>query len=328
MSLATRCNACGTVFRVVQDQLRVAEGRVRCGRCDEVFSALDGLFDLDGGAPPDWPPAPPQVATAAAAPVDVESVYAGVPSAHSDASLIDKIDSQLMGSHHSEDGSTPSTRIDERDRLEFPDAQFDSESLKEYAAATDTQAATPAPAEEATPEPLDQALTPQFLQPVQAASRRGGARSRGALVATLVVLLSGLALQGVHHFRDLIAASWPASAAVFADWCGVVSCSLQAPRRIEDLSVESSALTRASIPDAFTLSVALRNRGAVSVAPPAVDLSLTDPTGQLVARRVLTPNDFRFEPAVLQPGAESRLQLTLTAGTARVTGYTIEIFYP
>jgi ribosomal protein L11 methyltransferase len=31
--LATRCSACGTVFRVVQDQLRVSEGWVRCGRC-------------------------------------------------------------------------------------------------------------------------------------------------------------------------------------------------------------------------------------------------------------------------------------------------------
>ena len=52
MSLVTRCPACGTVFRVVQDQLKVSEGWVRCGRCSEVFNAVDGLFDLDheGGA--------------------------------------------------------------------------------------------------------------------------------------------------------------------------------------------------------------------------------------------------------------------------------------
>jgi predicted Zn finger-like uncharacterized protein len=47
MSLATRCPACHTAFRVVQDQLRVSEGWVRCGRCNEVFNALDGLFDLE-----------------------------------------------------------------------------------------------------------------------------------------------------------------------------------------------------------------------------------------------------------------------------------------
>ena len=54
MSLATRCPSCGTVFRVVQDQLKVSEGWVRCGRCNEVFNALEGLFDLDRDAPPEW----------------------------------------------------------------------------------------------------------------------------------------------------------------------------------------------------------------------------------------------------------------------------------
>jgi predicted Zn finger-like uncharacterized protein len=52
MSLATRCTQCGTIFKVVQDQLKVSEGWVRCGRCQEVFNALEGLFDLDREAPP------------------------------------------------------------------------------------------------------------------------------------------------------------------------------------------------------------------------------------------------------------------------------------
>ena len=50
MNLATRCPSCGTVFRVVQDQLRVSEGWVRCGRCNRVFDATEGLFDIDNGA--------------------------------------------------------------------------------------------------------------------------------------------------------------------------------------------------------------------------------------------------------------------------------------
>ena len=54
MSLATRCTSCGTAFRVVQDQLKVSEGWVRCGRCNAVFNALEGLFDLGRDAPADW----------------------------------------------------------------------------------------------------------------------------------------------------------------------------------------------------------------------------------------------------------------------------------
>lgn len=77
MSLATRCTHCGTIFKVVQDQLKVSEGWVRCGRCNEVFNALPALFDLDTEAPPPRPaPAPtaaPAPAPAAAPPTPTPS---------------------------------------------------------------------------------------------------------------------------------------------------------------------------------------------------------------------------------------------------------------
>jgi len=58
LSLATRCPACGTVFRVVPDQLKVSDGWVRCGRCSDVFDASKALFDLDSGSLAQRPPAP------------------------------------------------------------------------------------------------------------------------------------------------------------------------------------------------------------------------------------------------------------------------------
>lgn len=39
MSLITSCPACATRFKVVPDQLRIADGWVRCGRCNEAFNA-------------------------------------------------------------------------------------------------------------------------------------------------------------------------------------------------------------------------------------------------------------------------------------------------
>lgn len=48
MSLATRCPACATTFKVVRDQLRISDGWVRCGRCSEVFDATLELHELDG----------------------------------------------------------------------------------------------------------------------------------------------------------------------------------------------------------------------------------------------------------------------------------------
>ena len=52
MSLITSCPACGTMFRVVRDQLKISEGWVRCGHCAEVFDATAHLSDesILGGA--------------------------------------------------------------------------------------------------------------------------------------------------------------------------------------------------------------------------------------------------------------------------------------
>ncbi len=59
MTLATRCPACGTVFRVVQDQLRVSQGWVRCGRCSEAFNAVEAMVESPSAPVPAVDPGPP-----------------------------------------------------------------------------------------------------------------------------------------------------------------------------------------------------------------------------------------------------------------------------
>ena len=39
LNLVTRCPACATMFKLVPDQLKIANGWVRCGQCSEVFEA-------------------------------------------------------------------------------------------------------------------------------------------------------------------------------------------------------------------------------------------------------------------------------------------------
>jgi predicted Zn finger-like uncharacterized protein len=55
MSLITRCTACGTLFKVVADQLKISEGWVRCGQCATVFDAQANLVE----APLPSSPTPP-----------------------------------------------------------------------------------------------------------------------------------------------------------------------------------------------------------------------------------------------------------------------------
>ncbi|NDP61031.1 DUF3426 domain-containing protein [Polaromonas sp.] len=57
MSQITRCPACATMFKVVADQLQVAQGWVRCGQCGEVFEASLHLVPGDAGEPEALPSA-------------------------------------------------------------------------------------------------------------------------------------------------------------------------------------------------------------------------------------------------------------------------------
>jgi len=315
----------------LQDQLKVSEGWVRCGRCNAVFNALEGLFDLERDTPPDWPSS---VSGEAAGPSPVApfapSIEAGEPLPAAQAQhAVDPVDPAAMRPHDAGQQSTPAGRVSERDRLEFPDAQFDPDML-----ADDTiqlqmpQAELESAVIDRGAEAADAIEAPAFVLHAQRRARWQSPMMRVLQGSLALLLVAGLALQGAHHYRNPIAARWTDAAPMLAAWCRAIGCSLEAPSRIDDVAVESTALTRAGNSETFKLSVVLRNRGATAVALPSVDLTLTDANGQPVARRMLSPPDFRVASEVMKPGGESALQLILSAGSARVTGYTVEVFYP
>src|SRR5207302_3288402 len=45
VSLTTRCPVCATAFRVQRAQLAARGGKVRCGKCGEVFNGIAGLVE-------------------------------------------------------------------------------------------------------------------------------------------------------------------------------------------------------------------------------------------------------------------------------------------
>jgi predicted Zn finger-like uncharacterized protein len=381
---AARCTSCQTVFKVKQEQLKASDGWVRCGRCNEVFLALDELVDVGSvsqapsavvksDAPAVTAPVAPLVATTQhdAQHIDMASLLrrrsdfaplaetteappspaASKPQLKDkpakrklaktakESSLRDKIDSQLMGSTFDEGDFTPANRVRERDRLEFPDAQFHTdptpfeeetdEALQSVEADIQPEATTEGVGtNNAAPPLVTDAITPEFIRRAQAQARWQSPKRRAALLGLALVLVAALALQAALHFRDTLAARWPATQPALTAWCQWVACKVEVPRRIEDISVENSALVRAPQPNAFKLVLSLRNRGGAVVATPSIELSLTDATGQLIARRILSPADFADTPASIPAGGDLPLQLTLTAGEVQVSGYTIEVFYP
>ena len=79
MSQITRCPACATSFRVVVDQLRIAQGWVRCGKCGEVFEAPLHLVHGNFVLPTDSVSVPDKAEPAAQTALSQEAASAATP---------------------------------------------------------------------------------------------------------------------------------------------------------------------------------------------------------------------------------------------------------
>jgi hypothetical protein len=181
------------------------------------------------------------------------------------------------------------------------------------------------------PASLDDAVDSRLLTFVQQADRAERWRSpRVRVVLALGSLLLALLLAGqlLIAQRDMMVAQWPASRSLVQSLCAPIGCRIEPLRRIDQLSVDSSGLTRIDDGPVYRLALVLRNRSETALLVPAIDLSLTDAAGVLVTRRMLTPSDLGSTRSTIGAGQELPLQALLMSNDRTLTGYTIEIFYP
>ena len=364
MNLATRCTACGTMFRVVQDQLKVSEGWVRCGRCQAVFNAQENLFDLEHDNPPPWqPPTPTADEAAPTAPADADPA--------SSTSFMSEAHGDLPGPEPTQDAhpawTDPGSSTHEAAPPDPADNTFDLPAHADADAGLtaepppDDSAPIDAPAPEepvvsattevdktdataaSAPTDAQPEITPAFLKQAARNERWEQPPVRRMLWIGVALSVLLLAMQATHHFRQVIAAQQPGALPWLQAFCGVIGCRLDTVQRISDVSIENTALTQgqgpahpaddaASAPDIdshiLRLAITLRNRGQWDVAMPSVDLSLTGSDGELVARRSLSPRDFGITDPRLPPGLDTPLSLRFRVVGGRVSGSTVEVFYP
>ncbi len=366
------------MFRVVQDQLKVSEGWVRCGRCEAVFNAQENLFDLEHGTPPPWQalhavdpalaaePTDHDPAATSLAPDDVDEppvseatgvvAAAWAPVEPALPPAISDVEAEPLQVDVDAVGAVDATLVEEgRAPTDEPSTEPACVSSDDAAAmAPHSAAPSPAAADDA---PSD--ITPAFMQQAQRRERWQQPSVRRMLWASVAASTLLLGAQVIHHARQIIAAQHPGTLPWLEGFCGVANCRMDALQRIDDVSIENTALTQApraaqapaltspaapddaaSVPagdaaaapdsdaNVLRLAITLRNRGSWAIAMPSVDLSLTGSDGDLVARRSLSPRDFGVDDPRLTPGLDTPLSLRFRVAGGRVSGYTVEVFYP
>ncbi len=345
MSLITRCSACGTMFKVVADQLKISQGWVRCGHCSEVFDAAAHLqpFAAETAAPaapdadapheamaepavsdgipaPDASVLPEEEKTPAPRPF-VPEVQVSLP-----ADLAAEVFAASVNPEQAEYSAGFPTAHEERLRLRSEEQHFrESESPSEN------------PAEQVS-----------FVLDARrdAFWRRPGMRL--ALASGALLLLAALLLQIAVFQRSTLVAMQPWTGPGLQALCRVLQCAISPPQQIESIVIDSSSFNKLAT-DAYRLKVVIRNTGAIALAMPALELTLTDSQDHALVRRVLTPAELGASAGPLAAGAEFSGMLALSvqnpaaaasaavASSApippdysplRIAGYRVLAFYP
>src|SRR6185369_1809756 len=111
--MLTQCPNCQTTFRVTTEILRVADGQVRCGRCQTQFDALERLIDENEAASASPEPRGTRAPPAAASRIEVEE-----PAAQEDITLEGR-HIEISGRYRLPDSARGEPRIREETVVEW-----------------------------------------------------------------------------------------------------------------------------------------------------------------------------------------------------------------
>jgi predicted Zn finger-like uncharacterized protein len=212
--MLTQCPNCQTTFRVTAEILRVAEGQVRCGRCQTQFDALESLIEENDAGEIESGVRPPREPEPAPDPAGIE---VDEPVAHEDVTLEGRR-IEISGAYQVLDDSgrgEPQVREEILEEwLEIDDVDdADSQEASESEIADAAESADGADADEID---FDESARFESDEPASSELRATGSdfdllspRPQRAtapiwkwLAAPLGLLLG---LQAVHHYRAALA---------------------------------------------------------------------------------------------------------------------------
>jgi predicted Zn finger-like uncharacterized protein len=300
--MKTCCPSCQTTFRVTPEQLKARAGKVRCGKCQVVFNALDSLLE------------------------DAANTASATPEKASPAASAGKAHTPPPAPIAAEIQTPPDTTAEPDD-----DAQIAVEPLSEAAAQELAKASGLIVARETT----EIAGYSKWAEGVMSSPASPLVEKSTAWPFALVALLLALALGGqlAFHFRSELAVTAPSLRPALEALSDALGADIPLPRHAELMSIETSDLQadpkRSNL---LVLNATLRNRAAYGQAYPLLELSLTDTQDNAIARRVFQPGEYlppQDPPDQAFPAsADVAIRLWVEAKEIGAAGYRLYVFYP
>lgn len=308
------------MFKVVPDQLKISEGWVRCGKCEEIFDASAHLQALSEPAALD--------------PVVPDAAHASFRDELADATAIagEPDEPPLKTSPDAPGVRDPAGRVEPLLEPLPGETPLLPDGSAYGVDETRPLLAEPVPAQSAaTPAPTARSAELSFMRTTRPPSRWHRPVMRATLLVACALLMLGLAAQVLLHERDQIAARHPGLRPLIDEACLLARCEVRPLRQIESVVIDSSAFSKVK-GDLYRLSLTLKNNAPIDLAMPAVELALTDTLDHALIRRVLLPEDLGVSDGLIRATAETQTTLLLTVKAngngERIAGYRLLAFYP
>jgi len=310
MDLTTQCPQCGATFTATLEQLQLRKGYIRCINCAHIFDGYEAVVPPESKQPRSapqtgWPrPAAPAAQRPAPGRDDTFTI------------------------------SSPSGAAGRRAEPVIPQIRLGRSHDEADASAGDPLEPGPEPVY-AEPRPGHEPPLPDFL--AQDERRHGSAMGRVFWGVLAVAGLAAALTQLAYIYRVQLASNAPLLRPTLERACASLHCTVDYPRRIQDIAIMDSSLQAApgqpqQGPDSrLMLSVVLRNSYDKPQQWPTLSLELVDFPGGVAARRTLPPQAYLPASALQGPFAaqsEIRFTVPVTVAGVKINGYQLAKFFP
>jgi len=345
--MLTQCPNCQTTFRVTTEILRVADGQVRCGRCQTQFDALERL--IDENEPAQQAPRSPRTGRAAVSdPIEVEE-----PAAQEDITLEGR-HIEISGRYRLPDNARGEPRIreetieewveiddieeaaEEASVIEVDEDLVNADSLDDLAIDADTQ--TGIEVAEETFEPEQAAVANEVIEAASEietepeldllpARRRVEVRPIWKILASPLALL--LAIQFVHTYRHSLARHPRLGQAIIGIY-GALGVDLQPDWNLHAYEILQWHLgSDPTLPGTLKVRANLKNVAPFAQPYPLLKLVLEDRWGERVREREFEPAEY-LDPAtapdrLLAPGQQATATISIVDPGPDAEGFRFDV---
>lgn len=145
------------------------------------------------------------------------------------------------------------------------------------------------------------------------------------------LLVTALVLQAAYASRGWLVQAFPESRALILQVCDSLRCTMPPVRSLEGLTVAGSSLSLDADDGLHRLGVTLSNASELPAQAPALELTLLDGSGTVLARRALLPEEFSPAPQAIAARGDLSLQVRLdlkSLEAAAISTFRLAPFYP